>query len=62
MNQEESTSPQGDLRETIDSALGGLEALAIKIPGYKGYKEKELRREADKLLRGQIGRTTESGH
>ncbi len=44
----------GDLRETIHGALGGLENLAIKIPGYKGYKQKELRREADKLLRMQI--------
>jgi len=50
----ESTESQGDLRETVESALGGLESLAIKIPGYKGYKDKELRREADKLLRQQI--------
>lgn len=42
-----------DLRETIDSSLSGLERLAKKIPGYKGYKDKELRREADKLLRMQ---------
>lgn len=44
----------GDLRETVESALGGLESLAKKIPGYKGYKEKELRREADKLLRLEV--------
>lgn len=50
----EGTEPQGDLREAIESALGDLESLAKKIPGYKGYKEKELRREADKLLRDQI--------
>ena len=50
----ESTASRGDLRETVESALGGLEGLAKKIPGYKGYKEKELRREADKLLRQQI--------
>lgn len=43
-----------DLRETVDASLGGLENLARKIPGYKGYKEKELRREADKLLRMEI--------
>jgi hypothetical protein len=43
-----------DLRETVDAALGGLERLVSKIPGYKGYKDKELRREADKLLRMQI--------
>jgi hypothetical protein len=43
-----------DLRETVESALGGLENLVKKIPGYKGYKEKELRREADKLLRMEV--------
>jgi len=43
-----------DLRETVEGALGGLEGLVSKIPGYKGYKDKELRREADKLLREQL--------
>jgi hypothetical protein len=43
-----------DLRETVESALGGFENLVKKIPGYKGYKEKELRREADKLLRMEL--------
>jgi hypothetical protein len=43
-----------DVRETIDASLGGLERLTKKIPGYKGYKEKELRREADKLLRTRV--------
>jgi hypothetical protein len=45
---------EGDLRETVQSALGGLENLTKKIPGYKGYKDKELRREADKLLRMEV--------
>ncbi len=45
---------EGDLRETVGAALGGLEKLVKKIPGYKGYKEKELRREADKLLRMEV--------
>jgi predicted nucleic acid-binding Zn-ribbon protein len=43
-----------DLRETVDAARGGLERLVGKIPGYKGYKDKEMRREADKLLRMQV--------
>jgi len=43
-----------DLRETVEAALGGLEGLIKKVPGYKGYKEKELRREADKLLRMEV--------
>jgi hypothetical protein len=40
-----------DLRSTVSDARGALEKLAGKIPGYHGYKEKEMRREADKLLR-----------
>lgn len=43
-----------DIRETVESAQGGFENLVRKIPGYKGYKDKELRREADKLLRMEI--------
>ena len=56
MDQGESTDPEGtgDLRETVQASLGGLESLVGKIPGYKGYKQKELRREADKLLRMQV--------
>jgi hypothetical protein len=45
---------QGDYLETVESSLGGLENLARKMPGYGGYKEKELRREADKLLRMEL--------
>jgi hypothetical protein len=44
----------GDYLETVESSLGGLENVARKIPGYGGYKEKEMRREADKLLRIEL--------
>ena len=56
MDQGESFDPEGrgDLRETVQASLGGLESLMLKIPGYRGYKQKELRREADKLLRMQV--------
>jgi len=43
-----------DLRETVHGAMSGLERLFSKIPGFRGYKDKELRREADKLLRDQL--------
>ena len=43
-----------DLRETVGANLSGFESLVHKIPGYKGYKDKELRREADKLLRNEV--------
>jgi hypothetical protein len=40
-----------DLRGVVSDARGALEKLIGLIPGYHGYKEKEMRREADKLLR-----------
>lgn len=43
-----------DLRDTLSDRMGGLEALAEKIPGYGGYKEKELRRAADQKLREHL--------
>ena len=41
-------------RQRIEDSRGGLEGLISKIPGYHGYKEKENRRAADKLLRDQL--------
>jgi hypothetical protein len=43
-----------DLRQTVYDNMGRFEALVAKIPGYKGYKEKEMRREADALLRQHL--------
>lgn len=43
-----------DYKDRIDSDQGSLERLVRRIPGYKGYKDRELSREADKLLRGEI--------
>ena len=43
-----------DMRDVVAGGMSGLEKLAAKIPGYRGYKEKEVRREADKLLRDHI--------
>lgn len=55
---EEATAPtiegKRDMRDTVEASQGGFETLARKIPGYAGYKEKELRREADKLLRTEV--------
>ena len=48
-----------NLKEKVAGALGGLEQLVAKVPGYKGYKEKEMRREADKLLREHLARQFE---
>src|SRR5512136_415463 len=48
-----------DLLDRISKTRGGLEKLADSIPGYKGYKEKEMRREADSLLRETLARKYE---
>jgi hypothetical protein len=40
-----------DYRRTIEESQSGFERLVGSIPGYKGYKERELRRESDALLR-----------
>jgi hypothetical protein len=48
-----------ELRERVKEAMSSLERLVAGIPGYKGYKEKELRREADKLLREHLARKFE---
>ena len=43
-----------DMRDVVADGMSGLEKLINKIPGYRGYKEKEMRREADKLLRDHV--------
>ncbi len=48
-----------DFLERVKGAMGGLEKFVAAVPGYKGYKEKELRREADKLLRDHLVRQFE---
>jgi hypothetical protein len=48
-----------DLYEQIKGDRGSIESFVGKFPGYKGYKEKEMRREADKLLRETLARRVE---
>ncbi|RLC76167.1 MAG: hypothetical protein DRI61_13760 [Chloroflexi bacterium] len=48
-----------ELKQRIQEELRGLERLALSIPGFKGYKDKELRREADRLLRQHVARKLE---
>jgi hypothetical protein len=45
-----------EFRQAIEDSKGGLERLVSAIPGYRGYKEKENRRAADKLLREHLVR------
>ncbi len=47
------------LRESIRSQENALERLASRIPGFRGYRDREARREADKLLREHGARELE---
>ena len=38
------------------SQMGAIEGLLSKLPGIKGYREKELRRDADKQVRDTLAR------
>jgi len=40
-----------DFNERIQQAENAVERLAQKIPGFRGYRDREHRRDADKLLR-----------
>jgi hypothetical protein len=44
----------GDLVGKIQSGRGLLQRIGAKIPGFRGYLERETRRGADKLLRDSI--------
>ena len=48
-----------ELKQRVQEELRGLERLALSIPGFKGYKDKELRREADRILRQHVARKLE---
>ena len=48
-----------NLRERIEGAFNKVEEMAKELPGYKGYKAKEVRREADKLIRLKVARELE---
>ncbi|MFB0545806.1 MAG: hypothetical protein ACETWB_02750 [Anaerolineae bacterium] len=43
-----------DFRDKISGAQSELEKLVGSIPGFKGYRDREMRRDADKLLREQL--------
>jgi len=43
-----------DYLEKVRGERGLLERIMGYVPGYRGYKEKELRRESDRLVRMEI--------
>lgn len=44
----------------MEESKGWLERAAEHIPGYQGYKEKELRREADRIQRDYVAERLEA--
>lgn len=48
------------LDETVKNEMKGelslIERIALYIPGYRGYREKNLRREEDRAVRGELSR------
>lgn len=47
-------APKKDIKGRVMGSRRLFEQLESWIPGFSGYKEKELRREADKLLRMKL--------
>jgi hypothetical protein len=48
--------------DRIEESKNWFERAAEHVPGYKGYKEKELRREADKIQRLYVAERLEAAH
>lgn len=48
-----------DILGKARSQQGILERIANRIPGFKGYREKELRRDADRIEREYLARQLE---
>ncbi|NLE74164.1 MAG: hypothetical protein GX604_06020 [Actinobacteria bacterium] len=51
----------GDIGARIEESKNWFERAAERVPGYKGYKQKELRREADKIQRTFVAERLEFG-
>jgi len=50
------------IEERIEESKNWFERAAEHIPGYRGYKEKELRREADKIQRLYVAERLNACH
>lgn len=49
-------SEKRDVYLNVKGQMRLAERIAAAIPGFRGYKEKELRRESDKLVRNHLDR------
>ena len=45
------------VKSKMKSDMGLFEKIKMYIPGYKGYKEKNLRRDADRAVRQELSRS-----
>ncbi len=50
------SAPNADFQR-VQSQTGLLEKIELFVPGFHGYKEKEMRREADRMLRDRLYRS-----
>ncbi len=50
------SSPDSDFQR-VRPQTGLLEKVMLFIPGFRGYKEKEMRRESDRMLRDRLYRS-----
>jgi hypothetical protein len=48
-----------ELDERVEESKNWFEQAALHIPGYEGYKQREMRREADKLQREYVAERLE---
>ena len=46
--------------QSAKDEMGGVESFIAKLPGIKGYREKEIRRDADKQVRDNLARRLQS--
>jgi len=47
-------SDNSDVLSKVQGQMGLPERIAAFVPGFRGYKEKEIRRESDKLIRNHL--------
>jgi hypothetical protein len=47
-------SDNSDVLPKVQGQMNLLERIAAFVPGFHGYKEKEIRRESDKLIRNHL--------
>lgn len=44
------------VKDKMKSDMSLMERIALYVPGYRGYREKNLRREQDRAVRGELSR------